>query len=233
MTFETLTDGRVILYKNIIKEHKENGEIVIEEIYEPLPLPLEPYGPEWLYSLSFEFGEIKQINNKYELILNNVSNIIRFTDRPNRLWNPLNLNQLANLWDDFFNQDNDFFIDNPNACLQLHNPINNNHIIELENCSVDNNNLIFKIKMISDKIIPKNFFNGGLFIDSRDCEITGKKPMTGNNVSHTNNKTGRRFYPRGSNPKKRYVYPKVLSDVFKISKQRYKDEVLASGRTLN
>ncbi len=30
---------------------------------------------------------------------------------------------------------------------------------------------------------------------SRCCEITGKKPMTGNNVSHANNKTKRRFLP--------------------------------------
>jgi large subunit ribosomal protein L28 len=28
---------------------------------------------------------------------------------------------------------------------------------------------------------------------SRQCEITGKKPMVGNNVSHANNKTKRRF----------------------------------------
>ena len=30
---------------------------------------------------------------------------------------------------------------------------------------------------------------------SRVCEITGKGPMTGNNVSHANNKTKRRFLP--------------------------------------
>mgnify|MGYP002034338388 FL=1 len=27
------------------------------------------------------------------------------------------------------------------------------------------------------------------------CELTGKKPMSGNNVSHSNNKTKRKFYP--------------------------------------
>jgi large subunit ribosomal protein L28 len=27
------------------------------------------------------------------------------------------------------------------------------------------------------------------------CQITGKKPMSGNNVSHANNKTKRRFLP--------------------------------------
>ena len=30
---------------------------------------------------------------------------------------------------------------------------------------------------------------------SRKCELTGKGPMTGNNVSHANNKTRRRFLP--------------------------------------
>ncbi len=30
---------------------------------------------------------------------------------------------------------------------------------------------------------------------SRVCEITGKRPRVGNNVSHANNKTKRKFYP--------------------------------------
>ena len=30
---------------------------------------------------------------------------------------------------------------------------------------------------------------------SRVCQVTGKKPMIGNNVSHANNKTKRRFLP--------------------------------------
>jgi len=30
---------------------------------------------------------------------------------------------------------------------------------------------------------------------SKVCQITGKRPMTGNNVSHANNKTRRRFLP--------------------------------------
>jgi len=27
------------------------------------------------------------------------------------------------------------------------------------------------------------------------CQVTGKRPMSGNNVSHAHNKTRRRFYP--------------------------------------
>jgi len=30
---------------------------------------------------------------------------------------------------------------------------------------------------------------------SRVCQVTGKAPMVGNNVSHANNKTKRRFLP--------------------------------------
>jgi ribosomal protein L28 len=30
---------------------------------------------------------------------------------------------------------------------------------------------------------------------ARVCEVTGKSPMVGNNVSHANNKTKRRFLP--------------------------------------
>ena len=30
---------------------------------------------------------------------------------------------------------------------------------------------------------------------SRVCQVTGKRPMRGNNVSHANNKTKRRFLP--------------------------------------
>ena len=30
---------------------------------------------------------------------------------------------------------------------------------------------------------------------SRVCQVTGKKPVTGNNVSHAHNKTRRRFLP--------------------------------------
>jgi len=30
---------------------------------------------------------------------------------------------------------------------------------------------------------------------SRVCQVTGKKPVSGNNVSHANNRTRRRFLP--------------------------------------
>ena len=36
---------------------------------------------------------------------------------------------------------------------------------------------------------------------ARGCQLTGKKPMSGNNVSHANNKTKRRFLPNLQNRK--------------------------------
>ncbi|TRX51610.1 50S ribosomal protein L28 [Fulvivirga sp. M361] len=40
---------------------------------------------------------------------------------------------------------------------------------------------------------------------SRVCQITGKRARVGNNVSHANNKTKRRFYPNLQ--KKRFYIP--------------------------
>ncbi|MEP5613964.1 MAG: 50S ribosomal protein L28 [Cyclobacteriaceae bacterium] len=40
---------------------------------------------------------------------------------------------------------------------------------------------------------------------SKVCEITGKKPQVGNNVSHANNRTKRRFNPNLQ--KKRFYIP--------------------------
>jgi len=40
---------------------------------------------------------------------------------------------------------------------------------------------------------------------SRVCEVTGKSPMSGHNVSHANNKTKRRFLPNIR--KKRFWVP--------------------------
>ena len=39
----------------------------------------------------------------------------------------------------------------------------------------------------------------------RMCQVTGKRVMSGNNVSHANNRTKRRFYPNLQ--KKRFYVP--------------------------
>ena len=45
-----------------------------------------------------------------------------------------------------------------------------------------------------DYTVCKNYTAIGYFM-SRICELTGKKPAKGHNVSHANNKTKRRFLP--------------------------------------
>lgn len=42
---------------------------------------------------------------------------------------------------------------------------------------------------------------------ARACQLTGKKPIVGNNVSHSNVKTKRRFLPNVH--KKRYFIPEL------------------------
>ncbi|MEO7176959.1 MAG: 50S ribosomal protein L28 [Saprospiraceae bacterium] len=42
---------------------------------------------------------------------------------------------------------------------------------------------------------------------SKVCELTGKRPITGNNVSHSNRKTRRRFLPNLQ--KKRFFMPET------------------------
>jgi large subunit ribosomal protein L28 len=48
-----------------------------------------------------------------------------------------------------------------------------------------------------------NGSTGGLM--ARYCQVTGKKPMSGNHVSHANNRTRRRFLPNLQ--RKRYFLP--------------------------
>ena len=49
---------------------------------------------------------------------------------------------------------------------------------------------------------------------SRVCEISGKKPMSGNNVSHANNRTKRRFIPNLQNVK---LYSRTLQKYINLN----------------
>ena len=48
---------------------------------------------------------------------------------------------------------------------------------------------------------------------SRICKVSGKRPMTGNNVSHAHNKTKRRQYP---NLQTKRIYVEELGKFVKI-----------------
>ncbi len=68
------------------------------------------------------------------------------------------------------------------------------------------------------------------------CILTGKKPMAGNNVSHANNKTRRRFLPNIQDKRfwveseKRWVKLRVSGKAIKIINKRGIDSVLAELR---
>jgi len=72
---------------------------------------------------------------------------------------------------------------------------------------------------------------------SRVCQVTGKRPMAGNNVSHANNKTRRRFLPNLHSRRfwveseKRWVNLRVSSKGLRIIDKVGIDKVLTDLRT--
>ena len=71
---------------------------------------------------------------------------------------------------------------------------------------------------------------------SQVCQVTGKKPMVGNNVSHAQNKTRRRFLPNlhyhrfWVESENRYVKLRVSSKGMRIIDKKGIDTVLADLR---
>ena len=67
---------------------------------------------------------------------------------------------------------------------------------------------------------------------SRICQVTGKSPMVGHNVSHANNKTKRRFNPNLQEHRfwleseKRYVRLRVSAKGMRIIDKRGIEQVL-------
>lgn len=77
---------------------------------------------------------------------------------------------------------------------------------------------------------------------SRVCQVTGKRPTTGNNVSHANNKTKRRFLPNIQTKRfwveeeKRFVYLKVstrgMRTIDKLGIKAVLDKLRAKGEKI-
>ena len=71
---------------------------------------------------------------------------------------------------------------------------------------------------------------------ARVCQVTGKKPMSGNNVSHANNKTKRRFLPNLQNRRffveseNRWVSLRLTNAGLRTIDKNGIDEVLADMR---
>lgn len=71
---------------------------------------------------------------------------------------------------------------------------------------------------------------------SKVCEVTGKGPMVGNNVSHANNKTKRRFLPNLQyrrfwvESENRFVRLRVTNAAVRLIDKNGIDAVLADMR---
>ena len=71
---------------------------------------------------------------------------------------------------------------------------------------------------------------------SRVCMVTGKRPVSGNNVSHAHNKTRRRFSPNIQSHRfwveseKRFVKLRLSTKGMRIIDKRGIDSVLADMR---
>jgi large subunit ribosomal protein L28 len=71
---------------------------------------------------------------------------------------------------------------------------------------------------------------------SKVCQVTGKRPLVGNNVSHANNKTKRRFEPNLQyhrfwvEAEKRFVRLRVSTKGMRVIDKVGIDQVLADLR---
>jgi large subunit ribosomal protein L28 len=71
---------------------------------------------------------------------------------------------------------------------------------------------------------------------ARECQVTGKRPRAGNNVSHANNKTRRRFLPNlhthrfWVESEQRWVRLRVSSKGMRTIDKNGIDQVLAEMR---
>ena len=71
---------------------------------------------------------------------------------------------------------------------------------------------------------------------SKVCQVTGKRPISGNNVSHANNKTRRRFLPNlhtrrfWVESEKRWVRMRISSKGMRIIDKVGIDQVLQDMR---
>ena len=72
---------------------------------------------------------------------------------------------------------------------------------------------------------------------TRECEVTGKRPVAGNNVSHANNRTRRRFLPNLHNRKfwveseNRWVSMRISSAALRTIDKLGIDAVIAKMRS--
>jgi large subunit ribosomal protein L28 len=99
----------------------------------------------------------------------------------------------------------------------------------------------YKARLLKRRSIPVINFSLNLMVwkagkMSKVCQVTGKRPMSGNNVSHAKNRTRRRFLPNlhqhrfWVESEQKYVKLKVSSKGMRIIDKLGIDQVLTDIR---
>ena len=127
--------------------------------------------PSSLYALSGKSGSLEGDT----LTINGISNVIYFSDRPERKAGHITLKQLVELW----NKGSDSFkADPPNAEISIFKESGDEqNIIILSNPEVKDEAVSFKIEFVGkNQLIPNSFGHSTLFIDDMIDPAFGLRP---------------------------------------------------------
>lgn len=115
---------------------------------------------QYLFVINFDTGSYG--GDKLTLNGNGQSNVIYFSDRPNRTAGHMGIKNFESLWE---KEGNIFQSDPPNATLSLFiDGKQVDTVMALSNPAVEGNSIIFEVDLIKGTP-PKEFKTGGLFLD--------------------------------------------------------------------
>ena len=114
----------------------------------------------YMFVINFDNGSYK--DGKLRLNGNGTSNVIYFTDRPDRESGHMSVKKFKSIWTKGINS---FSSDPPNATLSvIINAEDSNSVMVISNPAIDKNSIIFDVE-VSEGTPPASFNTGGLFID--------------------------------------------------------------------
>jgi len=114
----------------------------------------------YMFVINFDSGSYK--DGKLRLNGNGTSNVIYFTDRPDRDSGHMGVKKFKSIWTKGINS---FKSDPPNATLSvIVEGKDSNSIMVLSHPEIDHNSIEFDVKKI-EGVPPASFNTGGLFID--------------------------------------------------------------------
>ena len=120
----------------------------------------------YLFVINFDTGSFD--GKKLQLNGNGTSNVIYFTDKPDRKAGHMGVNKFKSLWTKGINS---FRSDPPNATLSvILDGKDSDSVMTISNPQIDDNSITFDLKEISGTP-PDQFNTGGLFIDSLDIVL--------------------------------------------------------------